>query len=85
MAVGIILSQLDENGRKRPARYGSLPFLGVESRYAQSKLELYGLYRATRHFHLYIIGAKNLIMEVDTKYIKGMLTEPDLQPNAAIN
>ena len=24
MAVGIILSQLDENGRKRPARYGSI-------------------------------------------------------------
>ena len=44
MAVGIILSQLDENGCKRPARYGSLPFLGVESRYVQSKLELYGLY-----------------------------------------
>ena len=84
MAVGIILSQLDENGRKRPARYGSLPFSGVECRYAQSKLELYGLYRAMRHFRLYSIGAKNLIVEVDAKYIKGMLNEPDLQPNAAI-
>ena len=38
-----------------------------------------------RHFRLYIIGAKNLIVEVDDKYIKGMLNEPDLQPNAAIN
>ena len=38
-----------------------------------------------RHFRLYIIGAKNLIVEVDAKYIKGMLNEPDLQPNAAIN
>jgi hypothetical protein len=28
---------------------------------------------------------KNLQVEVDAKYIKGMLNEPDLQPNAAIN
>ena len=85
IAVGIILSQLDDNGHKRPARYGSLPFSDVESRYAQSKLELYGLYRAMRHFRLYIIGAKNLIVEVDAKYIKGMLNDPDLQPNAVVN
>ena len=28
---------------------------------------------------------KNLIVEVDAKYIKGMLNAPDLQPNAAMN
>ncbi|KIJ57545.1 hypothetical protein HYDPIDRAFT_45653, partial [Hydnomerulius pinastri MD-312] len=55
------------------------------SRYSQPKLELYGLYRALRHFRLYIIGVKVLHVEVDAKYIKGMLNEPDLQPNAAIN
>ncbi|KIJ63894.1 hypothetical protein HYDPIDRAFT_91901, partial [Hydnomerulius pinastri MD-312] len=55
------------------------------SRYSQPKLELYGLYRALRHFCLYIIGVKVLHVEVDAKYIKGMLNEPDLQPNAAIN
>ena len=38
-----------------------------------------------QHFHLYVIGAKNLIVEVDAKYIKGMLNEPELQPNAVIN
>jgi transposase InsO family protein len=85
MAAGIILSQIDDKGRKRPARYGSLPFNEVEARYSQPKLELYGLYRALRHFRLYIIGVKVLHVEVDAKYIKGMLNEPDLQPNAAIN
>ena len=38
-----------------------------------------------RHFRLYIIGVKNLIVEVDAKYIKEMLNHPDLQPNAVIN
>jgi hypothetical protein len=33
----------------------------------------------------YIIGAKNHIVEVDAKYIKGMLNEPELQRNAVIN
>jgi hypothetical protein len=28
---------------------------------------------------------KNLIIEVDTKYLKGMLNNPDIQPNATIN
>jgi transposase InsO family protein len=84
-AVGMILSQLDEQGRKRPARYGSIPMNERESRYSQPKLELYGLFRALRAYRIYLIGVKNLHVEVDAKYIKGMLNEPDLQPNAAIN
>ena len=84
-AAGMILSQIDEQGRKRPARYGSVPMSERESRYSQPKLELFGLYRALRHWRLHIIGVKNLRVEVDAKYIKGMLNEPDLQPNAAIN
>jgi transposase InsO family protein len=84
-AAGMILSQIDNNGRRRPARYGSVPMSERESRYSQPKLELFGLYRALRHWRLHIIGVKNLQVEVDAKYIKGMLNEPDLQPNAAIN
>ena len=84
-AAGMILSQIDDQGRRRPARYGSVPMSERESRYSQPKLELFGLYRALRHWRLHIIGVKNLRVEVDAKYIKGMLNEPDLQPNAAIN
>lgn len=85
MAVGFILSQYDEDSRKRPARYGSIPMNEREARYSQPKLELYGLYRALRAYRLYLIGVKSLKVEVDAKYIKGMLNEPDLQPNATIN
>lgn len=76
---------MDEDGRRRPARYGSIPMNEREARYSQPKLELYGLFRALRAYRLYLVGVKKLHIEVDAKYIKGMLNEPDLQPNAAIN
>ena len=85
MGVGMILSQIDEKGKHQPSQYGSLPFSKVEATYSQPKLELYELFQALRHFRLYIIGAQNLIVEADAKYIKGMLNEPELQPNAVIN
>ena len=52
---------------------------------SQPKLKLYGLYRMLHHFRLYIIGVKNLIVEVNAKYIKEMLNHSDLQPSAMIN
>lgn len=85
IAVGFILAQNDETGKRVPARYGSLPFNERESRYSQPKLELYGCYRALRHWRLYLVGVKKLVLEVDAKYIKEMLNNPDLQPNASIN
>src|ERR1700677_2834241 len=45
----------------------------------------FGLYRALCSWRIYIIGIKTLHVEVDALYIKGMLNEPDLQPNATIN
>ena len=85
IAVGFILSQIGDDGKRRPARYGSIPMNEREANYSQPKLELYGLFRALRHYRLFIVGVKNLHVEVDAKYIKGMLNEPDLQPNATIN
>lgn len=85
MGVGIVLSQIDEQGRKHPARYGSIPFNDREASYSQPKLELYGLFRALRAFRQYLYGAKKLQVEMDAKYIKGMLKRPDLQPNATMN
>ena len=76
---------MDKEGRKRPVRFGSLPINDRESRYGQAKLELYGLYRALRHSRFHITGVKNLVIEVDASYIKDMLNNPDLQPNATLN
>ena len=83
--IGFVLSQENESGKRVPARYGSLPLTSVEARYGQSKLELYGLFRALKHYCLYLVGVKNLIVEVDAASIKGMLNNPDLQASATIN
>ncbi|KAG2139149.1 uncharacterized protein EDB93DRAFT_1253074 [Suillus bovinus] len=54
-------------------------------RYSQAKLELYGLFCTLRAVRVFIFGVTNLTVEVDTKYIKGMINNPDLQPNTTIN
>ena len=83
--IGFVLSQYDKEGRKVPARYGSLPLTEVQARYGQSKLELYGLMRALWHYRIFIVGVPNLIVEVDAASIKGMLNRPDIQASALIN
>ena len=87
IAVGYILSQDNlENPRLRyHSRFGSITLNARESRFSQPKLELYGLYRALRTLKLYLIGVRNLTVEVDAKYIKGMLSNPDIAPSASIN
>lgn len=76
---------MDESGNRRPAHYGSISLNKVEANYIQPKLELYGLYCALCLFCLYLVEAKNLIVEVDAKYIQEMLDAPDLLSNAAMN
>ena len=34
---------------------------------------------------MYLIGVRNLIVEVDAQYIKGMLSNPDIAPFASVN
>ncbi|KAF8548034.1 hypothetical protein OG21DRAFT_1375258, partial [Imleria badia] len=53
----------------------------VESRYSKAKLELYGLFRALRSVQVFIFGVTNLVVELDAKYVQGMINNPDLQPN----
>lgn len=83
--IGFILSQEDETGRRAPAQYGSLPLSPTEANYGQSKLELYGLFHALRHYRAFIVGVKHLIAEVDASSIKGMLANPDIQASAVVN
>ena len=83
--IGMITSQEDEKGRRAPARYGSIPLTGYGTRYGQSKLELYGLFRALRRYRAYLSGIKNLVVEMDASSINGMLRHPDVQPSAVQN
>jgi hypothetical protein len=87
IAVGYLLCQCDKEDPKKRyfARFGSITLNEREARFSQPKLELYGLYRSLRTLRLYLIGLRNLIVEVDAKYIKGMLANPDIVPSASIN
>jgi hypothetical protein len=87
IAVGYYLCQCDsENRRKRYySRFGSITLNDREARFSQAKLEIYGLYRALRELRLYLTGVRNLVVEVDARYIKGMLNNPDIVPSASIN
>ena len=85
IAAGYILSQIGEDGKRYPNHFGSITFNDRESHYSQAKLELFGLFRVLKQVRVHIIGVCNLVVEVDVKYIKGMLNKPDIQPNAAIN
>jgi hypothetical protein len=80
-----ILLQLDNEGNRCPAQFGSITWNERESKYSQAKIELYGLFRALKAVKVWLIGVKKLTIEVDAKYIKGMLNNPDIQPNTAMN
>jgi hypothetical protein len=83
--VGWILAQNSADGCRRPARFGSIAWNERETRYSPAKLELYGLFRALRALRLHLVGVKNLIVEMNAQYVRGMLKNPDIQPNATIN
>ncbi|RDB24687.1 hypothetical protein Hypma_008178 [Hypsizygus marmoreus] len=59
IAVGFILSQIDENDHRRPA--------------------------SLHVWHLYLIGVTNLVVEMDANSVKGIINNPDIQPNHAMN
>ena len=87
IAVGYMLGQcdLEKPALRYIARFGSITLNEREARFSQPKLELYGLYRTLRALRLYLIGLRDLVIEVDAKYIKGMLSNPDIAPSASIN
>lgn len=87
IAVGYILAQCDEkNPRARfYSRFSSITLNDCEARFSQPKLEIYGVYHATKDIKTHIIGLCNLVLEVDAIHIGGMIRNPDLAPSTLIN
>jgi hypothetical protein len=85
IAVGFILAQLGEDGWRYPAQFRSILWNKTKANYSQPKIKLYGLFCALCNLRIHIIGVKNLVVKVNASSIKGMLNNPDLQPNRAIN
>ena len=86
-AVGYYIYQRDaiDPKKKHYIRFGSIPFNDREARFSQPKRELFGLMRALHACRHWLIGVRKLVVETDASYIKGMLENPDLMPNATIN
>jgi hypothetical protein len=87
IAIGYLLAQCNQdNPRARfYSRFGSITLNDRETQFFQPKLKLYGVYRTLKALKLYLIGVRNLIVEVDAQHIKGMLQNPDLALSASIN
>ena len=85
IAVGFILSQEGEDGKRYLNHFGSISLTSVESWYSQAKLELYRLFHSLQAVWVFIFGVTNFVVEMGTKYIKGMINNPDLQLNTTIN
>ena len=87
MAVGYYLYQRDPKDKKKKhyCLFGSITLNDREARFSQPKRELYGLKMALAASHYYTTGCRKLEVETDAKYIKGMLDNPSIAPNATIN
>ena len=79
------LSQISDDKKRYPSCYGFITFNEQEQWYSQAKLELYGLFHVLKAAKIFIIGVEDLVVEVDAKYIKGMINNPDIQLNNTIN
>ena len=86
-AVGYYIYHEDPEDPKKKtyARFGSILLSDREMRFSQPKRELFGLLRALKACYYYLIGVRRLVVETDAKYLKGMLENPGMGPNATIN
>lgn len=87
IGIGFYIYQEDplDEKVKYYAKFGSKSMNEREARFSQPKRELFGLKEALRLNKRWLIGMRPLVVETDAKYIKGMLDNPDLMPNATIN
>ena len=79
--------QLVHQAEQRPptcAHLGSITLNEREAWFSQPKRELYRLMRALQASGYWLLGFRKLIVEMDAKYLKGMLTNPGIGPNATI-
>ncbi|KNZ79064.1 hypothetical protein J132_04764 [Termitomyces sp. J132] len=86
MAVGFGLFQEAPDNPKQHtcAKLESITLNVREARFSQPKQELYGLMRALQANKYWLVGCRKLVVETDAKYLKGMLSNPGVGPNATI-
>ncbi|KNZ79185.1 hypothetical protein J132_11181 [Termitomyces sp. J132] len=66
------------------AKLGSITLNEREARFSQPETELYGLMRALQANKYWLVGCRKFVVETDAKYLKGMLSNFGVGPNATI-
>jgi hypothetical protein len=87
IAIGFYIYQEGDSAKIKKVfvKFGSITLNAREAKYSQPKRELFGLKRSLEVNEYLLIGCRKLIVETDAKYLKGMLNNPELGPNATIN
>ena len=77
LAVGCMLSQIDDNGVDCPIAFASRKLLPAETRYPTTEKEALALVYATQQFRHYILGSEITLLS-DHKPLLGLRTSPRL-------
>lgn len=87
IVIGFLNCQYDEDNPHICCYmcFSSINLNDHKSHFLQPKLELYGPFCTLCALKIYLIGVWNLVVEVDARYIKGMLANPDLTPSTSMN
>ena len=86
-AVGYYIYQesaKDYKKKKNFVKFGSITLNEREAKFLQPKRELFRLKHALKANEYLLLGCRKLVVEMDAKYIHGMLNHPEMGPNATI-
>ncbi|GBG77839.1 hypothetical protein CBR_g25769 [Chara braunii] len=72
LAIGGVLIQRDEGGKKRPIRFESRTLNFAERRYSQFKKEVIAILHCLKIFHAYLFG-RRFILRIDPTNVAGTL------------
>ncbi|CAM6094694.1 unnamed protein product [Calypogeia fissa] len=75
--IGVVLSQLDEDGRDHPIYFASRQMSAPEKNYSGTDREALGVIYACKKFRHYLLGYK-VIFHTDHNSLKYMVNKPDL-------
>ena len=74
--LGVVLSQLRDDGSLHPVAYASRSLSGAEKRYAITELETLAVVWAISHFHAYLYG-NDVTVYTDHSAVKAVLETPN--------
>lgn len=76
VAVGGVLSQLDDSGYERPVAYASRSITKAESNYTSTELECLGVIFCLKKFRIYLLG-NQFLLKTDHSALRELINKKD--------